>query len=108
MKKVLKAIENITKIKPIPLQTDKAEKVIIYNYYPTAAFKYRLELRVISFTFADATETANAIIKGLCNFGDSNKIEGISAIDLNGGGCLKDNQTNTIHRLMYFDITKGE
>lgn len=108
MKRVLKAIEKITNIKPIPLQAEKVEKAIVYNYNKTAAFSYRLELRVIAFTFADATETSNAIIKGISNIGDSNKIEGISAIVLNGGGSLKDNQTNTIHKLLYFDITIKE
>lgn len=108
MQRVLKKIEEISGQKPLPLKTDKAEKCLVYKFWQSAAYTYRLELRVIDFTLAGAEATAAAIIKSVCNFGDTNKIQGIPSIVLNGGGVLEDENTNTIQRLLYFDlIIKG-
>ena len=104
MLRVLNKINEITNLKPIPLKTTKAEKCIVYKFWQTAAYTYRLELRVIDFTMAEAEATAAAITKNICNFGDSNKISGIPSIVLNGGGILEDIETNTIQRLLYFDL----
>ena len=108
MQRVLKKIEEISGQKPLPLKTDKAEKCIVYKFWQSSAYTYRLEIRVIDFTLAGAEATSAAIIKGICNFGDTNKIQGIPSIVLNGGGVLEDENTNTIQRLLYFDlIIKG-
>lgn len=104
MLKVLKKIYEITNLMPIPLKTTKAEKCIVYKFWQTAAYTYRLELRIIDFSIGGAEETAAAIIKNICNLGDSNKINGIPSIVLNGGGILEDIETNTIQRILYFDL----
>lgn len=104
MLRVLKKISEITGYEPIPLKTTKAEKCIVYKFWQTAAYTYRLELRVIDFTLAGAESTSAAIIKAIGNFGDSNKISGIPSIVLNGGGILEDTETDTIQRLLYFDV----
>lgn len=104
MLRVLNKIYEITNLMPIPLKTTKAEKCIVYKFWQTAAYTYRLELRIIDFSMAGSEETASAIIKNICNFGDSNKITGISSIVLNGGGILEDIETNTIQRILYFDL----
>ena len=108
MHRVMKKIDEISGQKPLPLKTDKAEKCLVYKFWQSAAYTYRLELRVIDFTLAGAEAASAAIIKGICNFGDTNKIQGIPSIVLNGGGVLEDENTNTIQRLLYFDlIIKG-
>lgn len=104
MQRVLKKIEEISGQKPLPLKTDKAEKCIVYKFWQSSAYTYRLELRVIDFTLGGAEATSAAIIKQMCNFGDTNRIEGIPSIELNGGGVLEDENTNTVQRLLYFDI----
>lgn len=108
MLRVLKEIEAATGLKPIPLQTNKAEKCIVYKSWQTAAFAYRLELRVIDFSLAGAEATTAVIIQAINSTGDVNKIVGIPSIVLNGGGVLIDNETNTVQRLLYFDVTKKE
>lgn len=104
MKRILAKIEEITNLKPIPLQTKEVKKCVVYKFWQTAPYTHRLELRVIDFTLEGAEGTAAAIIKGISNFGDSNKISGIPSIGLNGGGVLQDNETNTVQRLLYFDV----
>lgn len=106
MFRILDAIEDATGLKPIPLDTDKVEKSIIYKFYQSAFLRYRLEIRVIDLTLEGCEDTSNLIINRLSDFGDLNKIEGIASIELNGGGVLKDYNTNTIQRLMYFDVVK--
>lgn len=108
MLRVLNKIEEMTEMKPIPLKTTEAEKCIVYKFWQTAAYTYRLELRVIDFTLAGAEATSAAIIKAICDFGDSNKIDRIPSIVLNGGGVLEDTETNTIQRLLYFDLIMKE
>lgn len=108
MQRVLKKIEEISGMKPLPLKTTKAEKCIVYKFWQTAAYTYRLEIRVIDFTLGGAEATSAAIIKSICNFGDSNKIDRIPSIVLNGGGILEDTETNTIQRLLYFDLIMKE
>lgn len=104
MKRIFKQIEEITALKPIPLQTTEVKKCVIYKFWQTAAFTYRLELRIMDFTLEGAESTSAAIIKGISDFGDSNKVDGIPSIVLNGGGVLQDNETNTVQRLLYFDV----
>lgn len=108
MLRVINEIEKATGIKPIPLQTTKAEKCIIYRFWQTAAFSHRLELRVVAFNLAEAETLAASIITAISNVGDSNKIAGVPSVVLNGGGVLADNETKTVHRLLYFDITIKE
>ena len=53
----------------------------------------------------DTVETITDNDKIYVNTGDNMKINGIYNCDLNGGGQLKEYSTNTIHTLLYFDIT---
>lgn len=108
MVRILNKIEELTGLKPIPLQTDEVRKCIVYKYYQVSKFKYRLELRLFDFSFGEVQETEKKVMK-ICGLGDLNNVSGISHIALNGGGILIDNNTNTVQQLMYFDITiKGE
>lgn len=87
-----------------PIETDTVQDCIVYKYYQVSRYKWRLEVRLIGSTFADADRFASTAISAINDFGDVWKIEGISSIVLNGGGVMKDYETNTIHRLLYFDV----
>lgn len=106
MLNIINKIEDITGFKPIPIQTKSTDDCVVYKYWQTETFKYRMELRCIAGTLSDAEHTAAAIIQGLCNVGDVNKLQSYPSIVLNGGGVMIDNNTNTVHRLLYLDIVK--
>ena len=65
-----------------------------------------MELRVIGFTLAEVEDIAKDIMEGINDFGDTAMVEGYASVELNGGGTLKDYATNTIQKLLYFDVVK--
>ena len=108
MKEILDLLENATSINPIPLYIKTVQNSIVYKYYQVSTFRYKLEVRVIGLSYADAERIAAAAVKALNDRGDNNQIPTISSIVLNGGGELVDYQTNTYQRLLYFDVVTKE
>lgn len=104
MIKIVKQLEKLD-IPVVPLETEKVETCLVYNWYQTNIYTYRLELRLIAMTFAEAEELARRTFELINDFGDENKMANIS-IEQNGGGSLKDYENNTIQRLLYFDVIK--
>lgn len=108
IQELIQLIEVASGLSVIPFQTEKIEPCVIYKYYPQsddgAVTQYRLELRVIAFSLGEAEEISNRIRKAIITIGDSKKIDSILSCNLNGGGVLKDNGTNTTHKIMYFNM----
>lgn len=109
MKDIIKAIETATQIPVKPFGTETIEKCICYTIYPISddgvVAQDRLELRLITNTLSEADELKKAILKILLTIGDTEKYNYKSCI-VNGGGQLKDFNTNTIHTILYFVITR--
>lgn len=114
IKKIVDLLEVATGLPVVPLSINEVKPCIVYNCYPLiddgAVAKWRLELRLITKTVAAADTNRTIIIKTLVNQADNPTVEGlIFQCDLNGGGQLKEYETDTIHTLMYFDlITRSE
>ena len=91
-----------------PFDTDKIEDCVVYRFYPAtdngAVQTNRLQLRIITKTLKKAEQYKDDVKQSLLAIGDNNKIKGINSIILNGGGTLKDYETNTVQIIMYFDI----
>lgn len=105
MKDIITLIENATGIKPVPFETRSVEEdAVVYQLYQISEIQWRLEVRVISHTYTDANEIAEKIVSCLTDFGDYQFINTVTSISINGGGILKDYETNTIHRLLYFNV----
>lgn len=103
---LLRAIADASGYEPKPLETSEVETCIVYRYYQNTRFNYRLELRVIGFTLKEVDSIVENILEGINNFGDTAKVNGFTNIELNGGGVMKDYQTNTVQKVLYFDVTK--
>ena len=103
---LLNAIASASGYEPKPLETSEVETCIVYRYYQTTRFNYRLELRIIGFTLMEVDSIVEKILDGINNFGDTAKVNGFASIELNGGGVMKDYQTNTIQKVLYFDVVK--
>ena len=108
LKEVIKEIERVTELNAYPLQANRVEECIIYTISSSfdngAVARHRLELRIITKTMAAAEEYRKKIISALVPIGDEQKIDGIYACQVNGGGLLIDNETDTIHTLVNFDL----
>lgn len=108
MIRIVKELTEKLNVPVIPVETNKVQNCVVYQWYGVALYNYRLQLRVIAESFDKCEEISKEVMKTINDFGDLNKVKGIASVELNGGGSLKDNQTNTIQRIMYFDIvTKG-
>lgn len=110
---LLRILEEATNLKAYPLFTDSAIKdCIVYKANVIsddgAKARHRLELRLITHTVSEAERLKPIIINALVNIGDNMKIDGIYEGNMNGGGTLVDEGTQTIHSLLYFEyITKS-
>lgn len=101
---LINAIGTASGVSVKPFDTDTVETCITYRYWQTSRFNWRLELRIIGFTLAEVEDIAKDVLDGINDFGDTAKIEGFASVELNGGGILKDYATNTIQKLLYFDV----
>lgn len=105
--KLIKIIESCTDLEVKPLFTDKIEECITYTEQTTAddgvKARHRLELRLITFTLAKAEDVKKKLISALVNVGDEMEIEGIYNSNMNGGGVLFDEGTQTVHTIIYFE-----
>ena len=106
---IIEILEEATGLPVKPLFTDSIEDVITYKWEllrdDGAVQQDRLELRLITKTVADAEVYKQQIVQALVNVGDCIKIDGILNCDNGGGGQLYDYDTETIHTLIFFDIT---
>ncbi len=106
---IIKVIEDATNLPVKPFNTDKVEECVCYSLVPQtdtgAVASYRLELRLITFTIAKAEELKKSILSALVTVGD-NPRHGYNECYLNGGGSLKDEDTKTIHTILYLYIIK--
>ena len=109
MKQIIKELTDILSVPVLPFETPKIQDCVCYKYYMErntgAVEQYRLELRIITKTVTSAEDIKQKILQALVTVADNEKL-GYKSCELNGGGALKDADTNTIHTLLYFDIVK--
>ena len=103
---LINAIGTASGISVKPFDTDKVETCITYRYWQTSRFNWRLEIRIIGFTLAEVEDILEDVLDGINDFGDTAKVEGYASVELNGGGMLKDYATNTVQKMLYFDVVK--
>ena len=113
IRNIISALQTATNLPVKPMFTTEIDNQIIYSHYAVidngARSQQRLEIRLITKTYSEAESYRKQIIGALVPIGDSKKIEGITACELNGGGSLYEGETKTYHTLLYFDyITKSE
>lgn len=106
--KIINKLQDALEIPVKPFDTDVTEDCVVYKLDPVsddgAVQQDRLKLRIIATTLLDAECLKYIIKKTLLAIGDNQAINGINSITLNGGGSLKDYETNTVQIIMYFDI----
>lgn len=114
MTQLLKIIKQATGIDAVPLHTDNVDKdCIVYKDYflsdDGCIAQHRLELRIITKTYAQGDIIQHQLINALVNRGDDMKIDNIYQCETNGGGRLMEYETDTIHTLIYFNyITRSQ
>lgn len=108
LKEIIAKLKESTNLPVKPFGTKEIENCIVYTYNPSsdngALSQSRLELRLITKDIETAETYKKLIINTLVTVGDEQKIDGIYQCNLNGGGQLRDDNTKTIHTLLYFDI----
>lgn len=106
--KLIRILEEATNLKAYPLFTDSIKDCLVYKANVIsdngAVARHRLELRLITHTVSEAERLKPIIIDALVNIGDNMKIEGIYEGNMNGGGTLWDEGTQTIHSLLYYEF----
>jgi len=110
LENVIGLINSATGLEVKALDTDNANDCIVYQYYTVsdngAVAQVKLQLRIIAHSLNDVLSYEKQIKNVLLCAGDISKVEGVKSIELNGGGTLKDYETNTIQNILYFIITK--
>lgn len=108
MIEVINAIKQATTIPIYPLQSDKLGEQIIYIPTPISdngcVNVYRLQLNIIGKSLANVESYDKAIRTALLNIGDTNKVNNINKIEVNGGGTLTSELG--VHRFIYLIITE--
>lgn len=101
---VLNELLNILKSLGYPVKpfgTDEIEDCIVYNFIPLTSDKIkeqnRLEITVISKSMSDGLKTLEDVKGLLLTQGDEQLTDSILNVALNGGGSLKNLETNTFH-----------
>lgn len=102
MIQVIQAIKQAVNIPVIPLSSDKIQEQIIYTPTPLSdngiIYSYQLRLNIVANTLANAESYDKAIRDVLLNFGDSNDLDNVLDISVNGGGTLT--STVGVHRII--------
>lgn len=105
---LLSIIKSATGFDAKPLVNDVIEDCIIYKEQTIAddgvKARHRLELRIITSSYSNSELYASQLIEALVNIGDEMEIDGIYESNMNGGGVLFDDGTQTIHRIIYFEF----
>lgn len=110
--KLINALQLATGITLEPFgATSTSGNHIVYNSYPIsddgAVCQSRLELRLITHSAEQAELLKQKVISAIVTVGDNTEIDGINEVRLNGGGQLKDWETNAVHTLLYFYVITG-
>ena len=107
IEQVITILSKATELPIKPHFTGEIENCIIYTTScgdDGAVARHRLELRLITSTYAEAEEYKKTILSTLITTGDDSLTDDILSCTLNGGGSLYDGGTKTYHTLMYFDV----
>lgn len=108
MIEIIRAIEQAVNIPVYPLESTKLGEQIIYTPNPISdngcVKVTRLQLNIIGKSLANIESYDKAIRTALLNIGDTNKIDDINKIEINGGGTLT--SEIGVHRLIYLVITE--
>lgn len=108
MKDIIQIIEGAVSIPVVPLESNTIQEQVIYSITPVSdngVFSISsLELNIIGNTLANAEQYDEAIRVALLNVGDSNKIENITNIEINGGGTLR--SEIGVHRFTNYIINR--
>lgn len=106
----LKALLNVTDDDPkiYPFGADSVKDCIVYKLIPQTddgiKEQSRLEITIITHDIGLGLNILEALKNILVTVGDMPKTSNILEISLNGGGCLENLETNTIHHKAYFII----
>lgn len=108
LKQIVQKLKAATGLPVYPLVAQKIEGCIVYSHSITnddgAVSRQRLEVRIISFNMNDAEKHRKEVIRTMVPSGDNMSMDGLLACEVNGGGILKDDETETIHTILYFDL----
>lgn len=110
MKDIISAIETATSLPVKPFGTKTIENCIVYKFNTVTdngiVAQIRLELNIITKTIAEAASIEAAIKSALVTVGDTKKIAGFNSAAVNGGGTLFNEDTQTVHTILYIILTK--
>lgn len=91
-----------------PFGVDGVKDCIVYKFMPQISDGIKEQSRVEITIITQAMELGLKILEQLktvlLTIGDQSKTNNILEISLNGGGCLENIETNTIHHKAYFII----
>ena len=89
---VIKKLKTLVNLPLIPLQSDKLQEQIIYEIIPNndngVTSQSTLKLNIICDTLAKCELIDKQIRQGLLSYGDTNTLDSVLNITLNGGGTL--------------------
>lgn len=106
----LNALLNATDDDPkiYPFGADRVKDCIVYKLIPQTddgiKEQSRLEITIITHDIELGLNILEELKNILVTVGDQSKTSNILEISLNGGGCLENLETNTIHHKAYFII----
>lgn len=88
--------------------TNEIAECILYNFVPLTSDgikeQGRLEVTIIAFSMEKAQEMLKKVKEVLLTVGDQPKTNTILEIALNGGGCMENIDTATIHLKAFFSV----
>lgn len=109
MENVIQALTNALNIPVLPLESSSKDECAVYRFYTAidtgAVQQIRFELRLNTKSLMRAEELKKIVSATLLTIGDQEKL-GYNSCQLNGGGQLKDIETDMIQTIMYFTIIK--
>jgi len=105
---IVSALESATSLKVYPFWTDELKECIVYEWTPLSddgsKQAAQLMVRVKTKSFANAETYAVKVKNALIDIGDGGRVDGLVACEQNGGGTLKNADTDYIDYIMYFDL----
>lgn len=110
LENLIDTVETATSLSAKPYETQNADSCIVYQWSTVsddgAVEVDKLQIRIIGKTLTEVLANEAKVKNALIAIGDTCKVNGINSIVLNGGGTLKDFETNTMQSINYFYITK--
>lgn len=115
---IVSALKSATKLDVFPFWTEELKECIVYSWTPLSdngsTQTAQLMVRIMANNMANAETYAVAAKQALISIGDGSEVTGLTSCEQNGGGTLKNADTDFIDYIMYFDlvfksdITQGE